>query len=65
MCSGVGYDILVDMLQSIVPSHVVKIRISAESKNLPPGAFWLEEEDNGVSTLIEINSARQDSFKRS
>ncbi|XP_022136987.1 polynucleotide 5'-hydroxyl-kinase NOL9 [Momordica charantia] len=62
---GIGYEILVDMLKYIAPTHVVKINISAESKNLPAGAFWLEEEDCGTTNLIEIRSARQDAFNRS
>jgi polynucleotide 5'-hydroxyl-kinase GRC3/NOL9 len=63
--AGVGYDILVDMLKYIVPTHVVKINISAESKNLPAGAFWLDEDCDKMVNLIEINSARQDSYNRS
>lgn len=63
--AGIGYDILVDILKYICPSHVVKIRISAETKNLPAGAFWLDEEECCTATLVEINSARQDSFNRS
>ncbi|KAL3528280.1 hypothetical protein ACH5RR_007602 [Cinchona calisaya] len=62
---GIGYDILVDMLKYIAPTHVLKICISAENKNLPVGAFWLAEEDTTSTTIIEVNSARQDSFKRS
>ncbi|PQQ08470.1 polynucleotide 5-hydroxyl-kinase NOL9 [Prunus yedoensis var. nudiflora] len=62
---GVGYDILVDMLKYMAPTHAVKINISAESKNLPCGAFWLDEDHDGMLNLIEINSARQDSFNRS
>ncbi|XP_059641922.1 polynucleotide 5'-hydroxyl-kinase NOL9-like [Cornus florida] len=61
---GIGYDMLVDMLKYISPSHVVKTCISAESKNLPAGAFWLDQEVDAAVTLIEVNSARQDSFKR-
>lgn len=63
--AGIGYDILVDMLKYISPTHVVKICISAESKNLPLGAFWLDEEDSTSTTIIEVNSALQDYFKRS
>lgn len=63
--AGVGYDILVDMLRYITPTHVVKINISAERKNLPAGAFWLDEDYTRVFNLIEINSARQDSYNRS
>ncbi|KAM1340265.1 hypothetical protein EV1_038630 [Malus domestica] len=62
---GVGYDLLVDMLKYIAPTHVVKINISAKSKNLPSGAFWLDEDHDAMLNLIEINSARQDSFNRS
>ncbi|XP_071904163.1 polynucleotide 5'-hydroxyl-kinase NOL9 isoform X2 [Coffea arabica] len=62
---GIGYDILVDMLKYISPTHVVKICISTESKNLPVGVFWLDEDDSTSTTIIEVNSARQDSFKRS
>ncbi|KAI3725938.1 hypothetical protein L1987_65734 [Smallanthus sonchifolius] len=62
---GIGYDVLVDMLKHIDPSHVVNICISAKSKNLPSGAFWSQDGDAGAITLIEINSARQDSLNRS
>lgn len=65
MFKGIGYDILVDFLKYIDPTHVVKINISAENKNLPSGAFWLAVDDHGMVNLIEINSARQDSFDRS
>lgn len=63
--AGVGYDILVDMLKYITPTHVVKINISASSKNLPAGRFWLDEDYDGMVSLIEINSARRDSYNRS
>ncbi|KAL8261335.1 hypothetical protein R6Q59_025384 [Mikania micrantha] len=62
---GVGYDVLVDMLKHMAPSHVVNICISAKSKNLPSGAFWSQDGDAGAITLIEISSARQDSLNRS
>ncbi|GAB2223764.1 hypothetical protein Droror1_Dr00004504 [Drosera rotundifolia] len=62
---GIGYDILVDMLQHICPTHVVKINISAASKNLPAGAFWLDKDDYASVNLIEIDSARRDSYNRS
>lgn len=62
---GIGYDILVDMLKYMSPSYVVKICISAEKKNLPAGPFWLEEEEYSAANIIEMNSARQDSFNRS
>ncbi|CAL5214661.1 unnamed protein product [Lathyrus oleraceus] len=62
---GVGYDVLVDMLKYMCPTHIVKIGISTENKNLPVGKFWLDGEYDGTNTLIEINSARQDSLNRS
>lgn len=65
LCAGVGYDILVNMLKYIAPTHVVKINISAKSKNLPDGVFWLDGSNEEMGNLIEISSAREDSFKRS
>lgn len=62
---GIGYDILVDVVKYIGPTHVVKINISAGKKNLPTGAFWLNGEYDETVNLIEINSARRDSFNRS
>ncbi|CAN8299170.1 unnamed protein product [Cochlearia groenlandica] len=62
---GIGYDILVDVLRYVSPSHVVKINISAPSKNLPHGMFWLDGNDDETAHLIEIQSAYQDSFNRS
>nr|GEV97542.1 probable myosin-binding protein 5 [Tanacetum cinerariifolium] len=62
---GIGYDVLVDILKHVTPSHVVNICISAKRKNLPSGAFWSQDGDAGAATLIEINSARQDSLNRS
>ncbi|KOM56620.1 hypothetical protein LR48_Vigan10g251200 [Vigna angularis] len=41
---GVGYDVLVDMLKYISPTHVVKISTSSENKNLPAGEFWFDED---------------------
>lgn len=63
--AGIGYDVLVDILKHISPSHVVNICISAKRKNLPSGAFWSQDGDAGAATVIEINSARQDSLNRS
>lgn len=62
---GTGYEILVDMLKYISPTHVVKINISAESKNLPGGSFWLDGDGDGMVNIIEIKSARMDSYNRS
>lgn len=65
LAPGIGYDILVDVLKYIAPTHVVKINISSDAKNLPAGAFWLDEDHKELVNLIEISSARQDSLKRS
>lgn len=62
---GIGYDILVDMLKHIGPTHVVKINISSQNKNLPPGEFWLADDDDVSVNLLEIGSARKDSYNRS
>lgn len=62
---GVGYDVLVDMLKYISPTHVVKINISSENKNLPAGVFWLDGQCDGTVNLLEMNSARQDLLNRS
>jgi len=61
--SGVGYEVLVDMLKYIGPTHVVKIDISTEfhkNKNLPAGKFWLDGEDDGTIKMIEIDSVLKD-----
>ncbi|PWA81216.1 polynucleotide 5'-hydroxyl-kinase NOL9 [Artemisia annua] len=61
---GAGFDILVEMLNHIAPTQVVQIRVSAENKNLPHGAFWLEEGIVHEVTLLEIKSDRYDSKKK-
>lgn len=63
--TGIGYEILVDMLNYIAASHVVKLNISKERKNLPPGTFWLDEGHDVLVNLIEISSACQDSLNQS
>lgn len=62
---GIGYEILVNMLKYMSPTHVLKIRISAENKNLPAGAFWSNDENADHATVIEIGAAFQDYLKRS
>ncbi|KAG0484707.1 hypothetical protein HPP92_008598 [Vanilla planifolia] len=61
---GTGFDVLVELLRYISPSHVVQIRISNESKNLPTGLFWLGDEEKGHSKSIEIGAPFRDSFNR-
>jgi polynucleotide 5'-hydroxyl-kinase GRC3/NOL9 len=60
--SGVGYDVLVNMLKYICPTHVVKIGISTENMNLPAGKFWLDGKHDETIKLIEIRSACRDSL---
>ncbi|KAH0468594.1 hypothetical protein IEQ34_003627 [Dendrobium chrysotoxum] len=62
---GTGFDVLVELLKYISPTHVVQMRISAESKNLPTGAFWLSDKKRGSSKLIELATVFTDSFNRS
>ncbi|CAJ2676755.1 unnamed protein product [Trifolium pratense] len=61
---GVGYNMLVNMLKYICPTHVVKIGISTENMNLPAGKFWLGGKHDGT-ILMEIRAARQDSLNGS
>uniref|UniRef100_A0A7N0V291 Uncharacterized protein n=1 Tax=Kalanchoe fedtschenkoi TaxID=63787 RepID=A0A7N0V291_KALFE len=51
---GIGYDILVNMIQHMSPTHVVKINISAGSKNLPDGRFWL----NGYNAMALTDAVK-------
>ncbi|KAL4559251.1 hypothetical protein LXL04_031386 [Taraxacum kok-saghyz] len=64
---GIGYDVLVDMLNHISPTHVVNMSVSAKSKNLPSGTFWSQDSDAESSsvTLIEIKSASHNSLNGS
>lgn len=38
---GMGYDVLVELLQGLPVSHMIQIAASNSKKNLPPGSFWL------------------------
>lgn len=38
---GMGFDVLVELLQSLPVSHLVQIAAANPKKNLPPGTFWL------------------------
>ncbi|XP_020574060.1 polynucleotide 5'-hydroxyl-kinase NOL9 [Phalaenopsis equestris] len=62
---GTGFDVLVELLRYVSPTYVVQIRISAESKNLPTGAFWSSDEKNGPSELIEVPAVFTDMLIRS
>ncbi|KAK9116970.1 hypothetical protein Sjap_015917 [Stephania japonica] len=56
---GIGYDILVEMLKYIAPSHVVQIRVPIDCKNLPAGPFWLNEDDEEPN-LFKIDAVYHD-----
>ncbi|XP_057517240.1 polynucleotide 5'-hydroxyl-kinase NOL9 [Amaranthus tricolor] len=68
---GLGFDILCDMLRHIAATHVVKINIfsgkkgEGDKKDLPAGAFWLDELDESSVNLVEISPGRKDSYNRS
>ncbi|XP_057780713.1 polynucleotide 5'-hydroxyl-kinase NOL9 [Salvia miltiorrhiza] len=65
---GIGYEILVEMLRYISATHVVKLQRPVSTKNLPDGAFWLNEGDadaDAVTTVIEINAPPQNHFSSS
>ncbi|XP_072966712.1 polynucleotide 5'-hydroxyl-kinase NOL9-like [Typha angustifolia] len=51
---GIGYDMLVEVLQNMYPTNVVSVRTSLESKNLPCGMFWLDGKEKAPVNLIEI-----------
>lgn len=61
---GVGFNVLVEMLRYVNPTHVVQLRISANSKNLPTGFFWLDEHEEPTN-LICLSSAQKDYLNRS
>lgn len=63
---GIGYDALVDMLRYMAPTHVVQIRLSSISKNLPFGKFWIVDNDYQSSTqLVYLGTATRDSMNKS
>ncbi|EAY72811.1 hypothetical protein OsI_00678 [Oryza sativa Indica Group] len=61
---GAGFDMLVEMLRYICPTIVVQIRISAQSKNLPDGMFWLDCGQTGPN-MINIDAPFHDALNRS
>ena len=38
---GMGFDVLLELLQGLPVSHMVQIAAANPKKNLPPGTFWL------------------------
>lgn len=51
------------MLRYMSPTHVVQMRVSVESKNLPTGFFWLEENEKTSVNLIEIPTVYEPSTR--
>ncbi|XP_020098104.1 polynucleotide 5'-hydroxyl-kinase NOL9-like [Ananas comosus] len=62
---GTGYVTLVEMLRHMSPTHVVQIRVSPESKNLPSGKFWSDGNQNTPVNVIEIHGTGNDASVRS
>ncbi|KAK8969921.1 Polynucleotide 5'-hydroxyl-kinase NOL9 [Platanthera guangdongensis] len=62
---GTGLDVLIELLRYVSPTHVVQIRISVETKNLPTGAFWLNDKKSELSKLIEVDGVFTDSYNQS
>ena len=42
---GMGFDVLVELLQGLPVSHMIQIAASNPKKNLPAGSFWLAPPD--------------------
>lgn len=59
---GLGFDMLVEMLRCMSPTHVVKVQHSKASKNLPDGAFWLTDGEKSSAEIIEICATQKDSY---
>ena len=41
--NGMGFDVLVEMLQGLPVTHCIQIASSNAKKNLPPGCFWMPD----------------------
>lgn len=56
---GIGLHVLSEILRYVSPTDVIRLRTTAEGKNLPDGAFWLDvrKEDPRVN-LIEIRASQ-------
>ncbi|KAF0917270.1 hypothetical protein E2562_017449 [Oryza meyeriana var. granulata] len=56
---GLGLHMLTEMLKYASPTHVIRLRTSAEGKNLPGGMFWLDEPEGDLFVnLVEIRAAQ-------
>ncbi|KAG0495171.1 hypothetical protein HPP92_006165 [Vanilla planifolia] len=51
---GTGYDMLVEMLQHMSPSHIVRVCFSSESGKFLNGQCWLKKHQNVPMNLVEI-----------
>lgn len=52
--TGIGYDVVVDILNSTSPTHVVQVLASSEKKNLPRNKFW---DEMSTAETIYVESA--------
>ncbi|XP_044954230.1 polynucleotide 5'-hydroxyl-kinase NOL9-like [Hordeum vulgare subsp. vulgare] len=56
---GIGLHVLSDILRYVSPTDVIRLNTTAEGKNIPGGAFWLDTHEgySGVN-LVEIRAAQ-------
>ena len=62
--SGIGYDLLVEMIKHMKPTYVVQIRTTSEIKNLPAGTFWLDGTQDEDVNLINLFAPCTDYFDK-
>ncbi|XP_037454274.1 polynucleotide 5'-hydroxyl-kinase NOL9-like [Triticum dicoccoides] len=56
---GIGLHVLSEILRYVSPTDVIRLNTTAEGKNLPGGAFWLDaHEGNSQVNLVEIRAAQ-------
>lgn len=51
---GIGYDVIVDILNSTVPTHVVQVLASSKKRNLPRNKFW---DESSMAETVYVESA--------
>jgi len=52
--AGIGYDVVVDILNSTYPTHVVQVLANSVKKNLPRNKFW---DETSTAQTIYVESA--------
>ena len=50
--TGIGYDVIVDILKATSPTHVVQLLANSKKKNLPRDKFW-DETSSAVTIHME------------